>query len=440
MSSKGIRKIREHAAGIDIGTEKLHVSIDGETVKVFSTYTESLQELVSYLKSSKIESVAMEATGVLWLPLHDVIEAAGIEIYLVNGYQLKNIGDHKTDYRDSRWLQTVHSCGLLRASFVPKDSIRALRTYVRQRENHIASGAKCIQRMQRAFEFMNIKLHNVISDITGVSGVRIIESILSGERDAKKMCELCDKRIQKSKKKDVISSLMGNYKSEYLFLLEQSYKEYNFYQDQILECDKRIEVLLMEITKELPEVPSSSPKPARHNNPKIENMHASLVKLFEGINPAILPGMSDKTILKLIAELGTNLKIFPTEKHFTSYIGLSPRMNQSGKMNRRGKTKINTMAGQIFRESALSIANSKYLAMKGFYNRLKSKHGHKVAIKATARKLAVMFYKIVTRGLDYVEKGLAEYENQYRETMIKRLSKKASNFGLVLVNAEELYI
>jgi transposase len=433
MSKTGIPIIRENAAGIDIGAENMHVSVDGDKVKVFPTFTESLVELVKYLQSSNVQSVAMEATGVLWLPLHDLIEDVGIEIYLVNGLQAKNIGDHKTDSRDSRWLQRIHSCGLLRASFVPKDSIRELRTYMRQRENHIDSSSTCVQRMQRSFELMNIKLHNVISDIKGVSGIKIIEAILAGERDAKKMAKLCDTRILNKKKAQVIASLVGNYKSEYLFLLEQSYAEYNFFQNQILECDRRIECLLSEITKQLPDPPDSDPKPSRHNHPQIENLHKQIVQLNGGMNASILPGCTDKTILKLISELGTDLGRWPTPKHFVSYLGLSPRMNQSGKLNRKGKWKIKTVAGQIFRESALSIANSKYLSMKGFYNRLKSKHGHKVAIKATARKLAVQYYLFMTKGLEYVEKGLAEYENLYRESTIRRLQKKASNFGMMLV-------
>ena len=435
MSISGLPIIRSNAAGIDIGTEKMHVSVDGETVKVFSTYTESLAELVKYLQSSKITSVAMEATGVLWLPLHDMIESVGIEIYLVNGLHAKNIGDHKTDFRDSRWLQKIHSCGLLRASFVHKDAIRELRTYMRQRENHVDSSSTCIQRMQRAFELMNIKLHNVISDIKGVSGIKIIEAILSGERDAKKLSNLCDTRIKSKKQLEVISSLIGNYKSEYIFLLEQSYEEYKFFQKQILDCDKRIEILLSEITRQLPAPPESNPNPARHNQPKIQNLHSQLVQLNGGKNAVILPGFCDKTILKLVSELGTDLSRWPTYKHFVSYLGLSPRMNQSGKSKKRGKWKIKTLAGQIFRESALSIANSKHLALKGFYKRLKSKHGHKVAIKATARKLAVLYYLFLTKGLEYVEIGLKQYEESYKKNLIRILNKKASNLGMKLVSA-----
>jgi transposase len=178
MSIKGFPKLRHHAAGIDIGSTNLHVSVDGETVKVFQSFTESIVELVKYLKDESVETVAMEATGVLWIPLYDMIEAAGIEVYLVNGSHVKNIPAQKSDILDSCWLQQTHSCGLLRASFIPNEEIRELRTYVRQRENLVELGAQNIQRMQKAFELMNIKLHNVISDIKGKSGLLIIESIL----------------------------------------------------------------------------------------------------------------------------------------------------------------------------------------------------------------------------------------------------------------------
>ena len=433
MSQKGLPVIRKGAAGIDIGSRNLHVSIDSDTVEVFTTYTESLSALVSYLQKNSIITVAMEATGVLWLPIYDVLEAAGIEVYLVNGYHARNIADPKSDFRDSRWLQKLHSCGLLRASFVPKDHIRQLRVYIRQRETHVESAAQHVQRIQKSFELMNLKLHNVISDIKGASGVRIIEAILRGERHPKKLLKLCDEKIIKHKDAEVIQSLIGNYQAEYLFLLEQSYQAYNFYQSQIMDCDKKIENLLKEITKDLPVPPESPSKPARHNQPKIENLHDQLVQMSDGRNASSLPGLSDKMVLKLISELGTDLSRWPTDKHFVSYLGLSPVKRQSGKMNRTRRLRVTSIAGQIFRESAMSIANSKYLALKGFYNRIKSKSGYKVAIKATARKLAILYYKLMRNGFDYVEQGLAKYEEMYREKMLKSLTKKAGNFGFKLV-------
>lgn len=433
MSKEGMPVIHQNAAGIDIGTEKMHVSIDGETVKVFPTFTESLVELVQYLQKQSVKTVAMEATGVLWVPLYDMIESAGIEVYLVNGSHVSNIPAQKSDFKDSRWLQKVHSCGLLRASFIPKDDIRELRIYMRQRENHIDSSSQSILRMQKAFELMNIKLHNVISDIKGASGIRIIESILNGERHPKKLLKLCDKTIIENKSDKVIASLIGNYKEEYIFMLEQAYEAYKFFQQQMESCDKKIEILLNRITKDLPKPPQTPASPARHNHPKIENLHNQLVQLTEGRDATVLPGLSDKTILKLVSELGTDLSSWPTEKHFTSWTGLSPKKKQSGKMSRTKKSSVKTVVGQIFRESAYGIANSKYIALKGFYNRLKSKHGYKVAIKATARKIAVLYYRFMTKGLDYVEKGLKAYEEKYKAIMLKNITRKAKELGYSLV-------
>lgn len=433
MSNNGISKIHKHACGIDIGTQNLHVSTDGKSVKVFPTYTESLIELVNYLKAEKVETVAMEATGVLWIPLYDIIESSGIEVYLVNGSHVSNIPAQKSDFKDSRWLHKVHSYGLLRASFIPKEEIRELRTYVRHRESLIDSSSENILRMQKAFELMNIKLHNVISDIKGKSGMLIIEAILSGERNVDKLLSLCDKSIIKRKAADVRLSLNGNYKKEYLFLLKQSYEAYSFFQDQIKICDREIQILLEKITEGLPKPPESTSNKSRHNHPDIDNLHEKMVQMSDGKNATVLPGLTDKTILKLISELGTDLSKWPTEQHFTSWLGLSPRKKQSGKMSRNKRISAKTKAGQIFRECAYSIANSKYIALKGFYNRLKSKHGFKVANKGTARKIAVLYYRFMVNGLDYVEQGLKKYEEKYKELMLRNLSKKAQELGYGLI-------
>lgn len=433
MSNNGMPMIHPHAAGIDIGTQNLHVSTDGITVKVFSTFTESMFELVDYLKEESIQTVAMEATGVLWMPLYDVLESFGFEVYLVNGRHVSNIPAQKSDFKDSRWLQKIHSYGLLRGSFIPSEEIRELRTYVRQRENLIDSSSQSIQMMQKAFEKMNIKLHNVISDIKGKSGILIIEAILRGERNVNTLVGLCESSILKTKAKEVKLSLQGTYKKDNVFLLKQAYESYKFSQGQIKMCDVEIDLLLTRITDDYPKPPASPPSTSRHNQPEITNFHEKMVQMTNGRDATVLPGLSDKTILKLVSELGTDLSKWPSEQHFASWLGLSPRKNQSGKMNRNKRASAKTIAGQIFRESAYSIANSKYIALKGFYNRLKSKHGYKIAIKATARKISVLFYRFMVHGLDYVEKGLKEYEEQYKQRTFKSMIKKAQAIGYELV-------
>lgn len=430
-----ITKIRENAAGIDIGTEQFFVSTDGQSIEVFNTFTSSIDLLIIYLKEHFIKTVAIEATGVLWVPLYDKLVENGFEVYLVNGAHARNVPGQKSDPYDCRWLQQLHSFGLLRASFIPEEDIRLLRNCVRLRDDHVKSASGYILQMQKAFELMNIKLHEVIDQLNGVSGMRIIKAILNGERAPEKLLKLCDRRIIKNKKERVLLSLEGNYKEEYLFLLQQALDCYQFFQLKIQQCDRQIEVYLNRITRQLPDFEPTDAKPARHNDIKVENLHEMLIKLAKGKNACQLPGISDKTFLELITETGTDLEsVWPTEKHFTSWLGLSPRKCQSGKMNKvKRKFVPKTRAGQIFRMSVMSISNSKNLALKGFYNRIKSKHGKKTANKATARKLAVLYYNCMTKGFDYVEQGLIQYEKMFKEKMIKSLSKKAKVLGYSLI-------
>ena len=430
-----LKEIKQNAAGIDLGSKEFFVSVDGETVKSFETFTASIIELIKYLKDNSIKTVAMESTGILWLPLYDMLEKEGFEVFLVNAAHAKNVPGQKSDPADCRWLQTLHSYGLLRASFVPEDEIRKLRTYVRLREDHIEMRSAHIQHMQRAMELMNLKLKNVISQLHGASGIRIIEAILADVRDPVKLAELCETSILKTKREKVIESLKGNYKEEYIFALRQAYNAWLFYQDQILECEKQIEEILSNITKDIFEMDTGSPKPSRHNRPQIDGLHEKIVLLNHGRNATQLPGISDTTMLKLTAELGCDFTKWPTEKHFTSWLGLSPKKHQSGKTKKNKRNNAKTKAGQIFKESAMSIANSKHIALKGFYHRIKTKHGARAANKATARKLAVLYYRFMTKGMDYVEIGLKEYELRYKEVMLRNLNRKAKDLGYQVVAA-----
>ncbi len=430
-----LKEIKENAAGIDLGANEFYVSVDGKTVRCFETFTSSIIELIMYLKGYGIETVAMESTGVLWLPLYDMLEKEGFEVFLVNAAHAKNIPAQKSDPADCRWLQKLHRYGLLRASFVPGDDIRRLRTFVRLREDHLEMASSHIQHMQKAMELMNIKLKNVISQLHGASGLRIVKAILVGERDPAKLTELCDVLILKHKKEKVKESLNGNYKEEYIFLLKQAYDAWQFYQQLIKECDAQIGKLLNEVTLPMPLVDTGFPKPSRHNCPQIEGLHDKIVTLNCGRNATQISGISDTTMLKLTAELGTDYSKWPTEKHFTSWLGLSPKKHQSGKLKKSKRNNVKTKAGQIFKECAMSIANSKHLALKGFYHRIKTKHGARAANKATARKLAVLYYRFMTKGMEYVEIGLTEYEKRYKDIMIRNLNRKAKMLGLQIVAA-----
>jgi transposase len=429
-----LEKIKPKAAGIDIGSEKIFVAIEGQEVKSFRTFTSTLQQAVEYLQVHGIESVAMEATGVYWVVLYDLLEQAGIEVFVVNPIETKNVPGRKTDVQDCQWIQQLHSYGLLRKSFIPEHTIRELRVYVRLREDHIGMASAHVQHMQKALIMMNIRLHEVISQIQGASGIKVIEAILSGKRDAEELASLCNRQILNTKKGDVIESLKGSYKREQLFALQQALDSWRHYHAKVEECDRRIELLLEEITKGKPPVEQlSRAKPIRHHKPNVANLHEKLSQMLEGKDPTALPGITDYSLMQLIAEVGTDFTQWPSAKHFTSWVGLAPGKNTSGKITKRSKKRISTHAGQIFRKAAQSLLQSKHIALGAFARRLKAKKGPMIAIKATARKLAAMFYNLMTKGLDYVEQGVKKYEEQYRAQMTKFLHKKAAEFGYTVV-------
>lgn len=426
--------INPAAAGIDIGSEKVFIATPDTIVKSYATYTHSFKEAVHYLQSKGITTVAMEATGVYWIALYDMIEKSGIEVYVVNSQHIKYVPGRKTDVQDCQWIQQLHSLGLLKKSFIPADTIRELRCYTRLREDHIQMAAQHIQHMHKALTLMNIRLYQVISQIQGTSGMRIIKAILAGERDAETLTALCERSILKTKREEVRQSLEGNYREEYLFMLQQAITGWEFYQTMIASCDAKIEHLLKEMTKEKP-IPENTGngKPMRHHKPAIENLHCHMVQLTGGLDITRLPGITDYTLMQLVAEVGTDLSLWATSKHFTSWLGLAPRQHSSGKMKRQKRMKSQTRAGQIFREAAQTLLRSKHIALGVFARRLKSRTDARTAIKATARKLAVMFYDVMTKGMDYVEQGIAKYQERVQISQLRILQKKATSLGFNLV-------
>lgn len=436
MTTESLLPINLHAAGIDIGSEKLFVSTRPAHVAAYESFTASLLLLREDLLAAGVRTVAMEATGVLWVPLYDILEEAGLEVCLVNGAHAKNVPGRKSDVLDCQWLQQLHSYGLLRPSFIPEETLRQLRAYVRLRDGHIASGARCINQMQKALELMNVKLHQVITQIHGTSGRAIIEAIIKGERDPERLADLCQQQILKNKRALVVKSLEGHYRAEHVFALQQGYACWQFYQEKIHECHEQIGALLEALTEQLP-VPEKTrqPKPIRHHKPEVDDLHGKLMRLTGGRDPSQLCGLSDVTLLKLVSEVGTDMTKWPTEKHFTSWLGLAPGTHQSGKHRRRRGKRVTSRAGQIFRESAQSIARSKHLALGAFYRRKKGHRGPGIAMKATARKLAVLFYRLMRYGWDYVEQGVEAYEAQQREEQVRWLKKRAHRLGFAVVTA-----
>jgi transposase len=429
-----IDRIQPGFAALDLGATKIFAATAEAPVKTFGTFTGELEVLGQWLKEHQVHAVAMEATGIYWIPVHDALQAAGLEVTLFHGAHARNLPGRKSDVSDCQWHAMLHSHGLLRACFIPPEPIRKLRSFYRQREDKLSIAVAHIAHMQRALDLMNVRLHHVISQIHGVSGLRVIEAILQGERDPAALAAPCETQILKKKKAEVLASLQGDWQEHHLFALRQALEAYRFCHQQIAACDAQIEALLRTLnTGRVPQKPKPGQKVkvARHNAPRIPNLHGQLLTLCEGRDATLLPGFSPLGWMKLIGEVGTDLSAFPTEKHFAAWAGLAPQKHQSGRRNRRQR-RPKTKVGQIFREAAMSLAKSKHLALGGFCQRIKGRRGAAVAFVATARKLAILFYRVMTRGLDYVEHGLAQYQANYRSQTERYLRKTAARLGFAL--------
>lgn len=429
-----MRKIHTYAAGIDIGARKIFVGLEGKEVKSFETFTDDLELAADYLIENNISTVAMEATGVYWIILYDILQERGIDVWLVDGRSTKQVPGRKTDVKDCQWIQQLHSHGLLNRCFVAEDLIQELRSYQRLREDHIRSAAMHINHMQKALTTMNIRLKEVISQIHGASGLKLIRAILAGERDPEVLVEMCDSRILKTKKDLVIKSLKGHYNEAGLFALEQAVTCYDFYQVQIARCDEQLEEVLKKISSDKP-IQDYNKKPRkaiRHHKPDIKNLDQYLLAVFGKKDATVLPGITDYNWMQLLAEVGTDLKKWKTEKHFTSWLGLAPKQHHSGKMRKNYKPKGKPKAGLIFKQAATSLLNSKKIALGAFGRKIRARKGPVLAIKAVARKLAELYWKLFVKGLDYVEKGIKEYEQKILLNKQKNIMKMAKEMGMVI--------
>jgi len=428
-----LRLIKENVAAIDVGSEKMHVSVGGNTPRVFGTMTVDVNGLVEWLKSQGVKSVAMEATGVYWMYAYGQLEEAGLEVVVVNGRYVKNLPGRKSDMSDAQWLATAHAHGMLRGGFVPPSEIRRLQDYLRLRQDQITMAASHVQHMQKALERMNIKFHDVISSITGVSGLKVVRAILKGERDPQRLLDLCDVQIQKKKANRVRESLRGIWRKEHLFALKQALEAWDFYQTQIEECDKQIQEVLAQLSGAIEESGDPRPgKPGGINGPHFKGFHQMLVKLCGGQDLTKLPGMGDYSLLLILGEVGLDLTKWPTEKHFTAWLGLAPGVRSSGKRRRREARHPNH-AGRLFCNLGRSLAQSVDKGFGGFYRRLKSRRGGLVANKALARKIAVMFWRMMVHGKDYVEYGLKKYTERAAQSEQSLLRKLARKHGMTLV-------
>lgn len=433
--SNALRIVHEHAAGIDIGSREFYVDAGEEKIRIFQTFTSDCTELRDYLLSQDVSTVAMESTGVYWTVLYSVLEDAGIEVFLVNGRDVRNLPGRKSDIKDCQWLRQLHCYGLLRKSFIPGSEIRELRSYVRLRQDHIRATATQAHLMQKALIQMNIRLPEVLSDITGVSGLRMVEAMLAGERNPEALVEMCVTSLQKRKAEPLYKALCGHYREEHLFALRHALTTWKYYNGLIEECDRKIEELLAQMTKDKEGGTTSSPRKAiRYNKPKIKELHKPLLKLSDGRDPIGIAGITDYSFLQLISEVGADMSHWPSEKHFTSWLKLAPLKASSGKKGRRITLKRHNNAGQLFRNIAQGILTSKHLALGVFGRRIRARRGSGVAIKAIARKIATYYYRVMTDGSEFVERGVKQYENYMKEQQLKNLERAAFRMNKMLVD------
>jgi transposase len=426
------------AAGVEVGSEKTHVSIAGAEPGVFETFTAGLLALRDYLQEQKVRSVAMAATGVYWLPLYELLERAQMEVVVVNGRHVKNLPGRKTDMQDCQWLATLHAHGLWRGGLVPPAAIRRLRDYQRLRQDHLERGASHIQHMQKALERMNVKGHDVISQLNGVSGQRRGRAILAGERDPERLADLCDGAIVIKKRDRLIESRRGTWRPEHRFALRPALAGWEFYQEQVRRCDTEIARKLRPLAGPEPAPPPGPPTPPARtkrlvaNAPPFADLHQLLQRICGGQDVSLVPTLTDDTVLQILSEVGPDLRRGPTPKHFVSWLGLAPGSHQSGKRRKAVRQGVGR-AGRLFCLGARSLGQSKHLARTGFYRRIRAVRGGQVAVPARARKVAILFYLTLTKGLKYGEEGLAKYDERFRQQHLARLQRAAHKMGLQLV-------
>ena len=431
----GIPVIQPDAAGIDISSKEHFVAVnperDDEPIRCFGAFTEDLHAITTWLKKCKVSTVAMEATGIYWLSLFLVLEEAGFEVLLVNARHVKNVRGKKTDMSDAEWIRQLHSCGLLSASFQPDEFTRTLRTYMRHRKNLLEMAATHIRMMQKAMEQMNIKLQHVIADITGKSGMAIIKAILKGERDPENLVQLLDGRIKASK--DIVKcSLQGVWREENIFELEQSFEMYHLYRSKIIECDKRIKNILLQ--KSGPEQNGSEFKRqyVKSNKNNLNFDAREILQKITGTDVTEIFGINDSNAIEILCETGFDMNKWPTEKHFTAWLNLAPNNKVSGGKVLSSKIpKKKNRAGQVFKLAAYAVQRSNnWLAL--FYHRIKSKAGARKAITATARKIAVIFYKMVKDKIMFNPVSIDAYAENFKQRQLKKLERQAKSFGLKL--------
>lgn len=442
--------LEPNAAGIDVGAREMFVAVppgrDEHPVQVFATFTEDLERLADWLVQCGVTTVAMESTGVYWIPLYEILEQRGIRPCLVNARHMKNVPGRRTDWHECQWLQFLHSVGLLRASFRPEENICAVRTVLRHRSELVMAASQHVQHMHKALTQMNLQIHHVISDITGTTGLAIVDAILAGQRDAAELAKLRDPHI-KAHEETIRKSLVGNWRAEHLFTLKQSRELYRTYQQLIVGCDLEIEKMLPTFEARTDPVDKPLPpdrkrnragkkrrKKNGHPNPGVD-LRTETYKLF-GVDVTQIPGLEENA-LPLFSEVGRDMSKWPTAGHFVSWLALCPDNDISGgKLLWRGVRTVKNRAGHLFRLAAFSLHHS-LTPLGNYLRRMKAKLGPEAATTATAHKIAVIFYTMVKNQVEYDESIWATRDAHREKRLEMKLKRQAKLLGYQLVPMEQ---
>jgi len=427
-----------NAAGIDIGSASHFVAVppdrDDEPVREFPSFTADLNALADWLTRCGVDTVAMESTGVYWIPLFELLESRGFHVLLVNARHVKNVSGRKSDVLDCQWLQQLMTYGLLSGAFRPTDAVCVLRSLSRQRAMLLKSQGRLVQHMHKALTQMNIQLTNVIADVVGETGQKILRAIVAGERDGQVLAAMKNARIRASEQ-DIAKSLQGNWRTEHLFALKQALAAFDFIGTQLAECDQQIEQQLQDLQAHEGE-PTKGKKRSRSRNAPKFDLRTLLFRMC-GVDLTRIDGIDVTTALAVVSEIGTDLSRFPTIKHFTSWLSLCPGTKITGGKVMSSKTKrVANRAAQALRLAAAALRSSQS-ALGAYFRRLCSRMDKPKAITAAAHKLARLIYTMLTKGEAYTDQGQDYYEERYRERVLRHLARRAEKMGMKLVVAEE---
>ena len=436
-----LRTVNLNAAGVDVGADRHYVAVpegrdpEGHTVRSFGAFTADLQALATWLRECGVETVAMESTGVYWIPLFELLAEQGFDLRLVDPRQMKNVPGRKSDVLDCQWIQQLHTFGLLAGAFRPTDAICVLRSYFRQRAMLVSYASHHIQHIQKALEQMNVKLTEVVSDITGLTGMAIIRAILAGERNPQALASLRDRRCKQTEE-TIACALQGHWREEHLFELRQAVEFVAFYHEKIAACDRAIEAALgrFDDRRAGQTLPPSRPRKPRGTDLVFDAR--SHLHRVTGVDLTRIDGIEAHTALKVVAEVGLDMTRWPSEKHFASWLGLAPGTKVSGGKKLSGRTKPSaSRAAAALRMAASSLHHSRS-ALGAFFRRMKTRLGAPKAITATAHKLACLIYRILRFGTEYVDRGQDYYERRYQHHLLSHLTRRARQLGYTLIKTE----